>query len=878
MADFKSPFVNSMLQTLSQGHEKAFKQALYTTAANIFVLLAGASAIAVYFILEAFLRPLLWSVLCGTFLYPFKRELTGILRRWLRGLQDSGTPFAIGIAYIPIQALDSTYVMIFDRTIVRHWKLLCGGIISLFLIYVLWYFGPVRRIIEICYAVFIFVSEVLDYFTSFWVWSLVIAYVIMVIFLWNAESRSYLRLLSLPVWGVLILHIATVAGSLRVPLFMLIIGLIATGFAAEVKETKRKVEDQGQTISDVKAIWLVFTGDLEKTLGKAQQSEKETLETSASSAEASSTESFCDVADISQKPGDIKKPTDLPIADPNNTQGSTTPNVRSLRQKNVRVTEEKGPVSTVYFVYLFWALVLTRVWMNIWLLQLLVPVLALMWIFKALVYQLKPRGFFGGKVEACKLAALEWYAPRKDVLAPRWVIGLLKLLSRGDAKMMSLLEGSLDKVTSILFILVLLVGSTLFTVFFAVQVHQESMHLFRISSNVLNSTREYAEWLPKGEDMQVAMDSMVGNAYLYGRKWIAAKVHDLVGGQDGSNDTKIENKVLEVWDNLYHSWLAKGASNHSVAKTSFQIIPHEVTDWRSIYEFGMQGSFNYSQVLEFVKDNLGTFMSVMENVLIVLKGNMSLVLSIATAALSIILGGGTAILNFIISAAIFLTTLFYLLASSGKQFKPMEWISGLNPHPSGSTFSLAVQEAIGGVFMASLKMAAFYGLYTWLTHTLFSINMVFIPSTLAAVLAAVPFLGPYWATLPAVLELWLIQGQGVKGLALFICHILPSYFVDTTILGEIKGGHPYLTGLAIAGGIYWLGLEGAIIGPILLCCFIVAYNVYGSMLTTDGTAYSGGLPGDKVTVSRPRTTGNLSRSVSDIATPSSVKKIVCADG
>jgi hypothetical protein len=51
-----------------------------------------------------------------------------------------------------------------------------------------------------------------------------------------------------------------------------------------------------------------------------------------------------------------------------------------------------------------------------------------------LVYQLKPGGFFGEKVEACKSAALEWYAPRKDVLAPRWVIGLLKLLSRGDAK------------------------------------------------------------------------------------------------------------------------------------------------------------------------------------------------------------------------------------------------------------------------------------------------------------------------------------------------------------------------------------------------------------------------------------------------------------
>lgn len=40
-------------------------------------------------------------------------------------------------------------------------------------------------------------------------------------------------------------------------------------------------------------------------------------------------------------------------------------------------------------------------------------------------------------------------------------------------------------------------------------------------------------------------------------------------------------------------------------------MPSEMLDWKSIYEFGMQGkSFNYSQVMEFVKDNIGTFVSV----------------------------------------------------------------------------------------------------------------------------------------------------------------------------------------------------------------------------------------------------------------------------
>lgn len=47
-----------------------------------------------------------------------------------------------------------------------------------------------------------------------------------------------------------------------------------------------------------------------------------------------------------------------------------------------------------------------------------------------------------------------------------------------------------------------------------------------------------------------------------------------------------------------------------------------------------------------------------------------------------------------------------------------------------------------------------------------------------------------------------------------------------------RGMHPYVTGLSVIGGMYWLGLEGALIGPLILCSFLVLLNLYSQLAVT----------------------------------------------
>ena len=114
--------------------ENAWLQAVYNSVVMLVFGVVVFVLIAVYFVLEPFLHPLLWAVLVGIFLHPFKRTATNHVEQWLTGLETARVPLAAGVVISPFAFFNHLSLQL-EYYLTKYFKpflILLGTVISLY--------------------------------------------------------------------------------------------------------------------------------------------------------------------------------------------------------------------------------------------------------------------------------------------------------------------------------------------------------------------------------------------------------------------------------------------------------------------------------------------------------------------------------------------------------------------------------------------------------------------------------------------------------------------------------------------------------------------------------------------------------------------------
>ncbi|KYM90363.1 Transmembrane protein C9orf5 [Atta colombica] len=722
MENIRSPMDNlfNMLSGFSAGQEKALKQGIYNAVALFFLCLVSVAGYGLYIILRPFVKPLIWALLCGSVLFPFKCLLVTAVQSWFTKVEASRTLLIVNVSLLPVHIFDNVSERV-GSFLWMHMKYIVWTVLLALVAVGLYHFTP-NVIMCLAWRMFQTFSIISGFFilacNIFTVSTILVGYFVILYIYWTPSNSAHFRYMSFMIWFIISMYLSSIAGSYQVLVFTALQILCIIGFIYEA----------------------------------------------------------------------------ILVMDAHELNGIERIRSTSRHMQDDEVDTDKYMYGALY------ACAGMLLWKHRWIAHILVIPLV--------YYIVKQLGsYFGfwnmilGHCNSMIEILKSWCMDRHQALIPSNIRGLYKISVIVDEKLRNILKNSVNAVATTSVILGLIVFVTCASIFIMIQIYAEGLHLVQVTGEILNSTlmsNPDIDWVP--EKWEESVNSVLDNIYTYGRSAISDGIRSLVKDLEPTKAEQMEKKVLELWDRLYQAWMMSNMDPNLV------------------------DLFNMTSIQNFAKENIGILTSVFDSVWSIVKGNISVILTIFTELFYIVLMSGSAVLNFVLSTVVFFTTLFYLLSSSDKTYKPIELTTMFSPI-SCHRFAMSLQEAVIGVFAATFKLASFFGMWTWFIHNLFQVKIVYLPSALATMLGAVPFLDAYFACIPATIELWFTRGSMIA-ISFFLFHFLPCNIVVTEFYKEIKGGgHPYLTGLSIAGGIFCLGVEGAIFGPLLLCCIMVVINL-----------------------------------------------------
>ncbi|CAI5446003.1 unnamed protein product [Caenorhabditis angaria] len=774
-----SAFVQRYFGGGNDDQKTALQFAFYNVLLFVLLGISLCGIFALYNMMYMFLSPLLWAVLVGTVLFPFKKRVTDAVQHWLRGLIKSKTTLVKAVFTLPFCGFSYISETIYE-TVASSTGAIIGA--SYVLLKILSYERTFMYIISWLGRVYGWLDSFIVFFAKPWILPLILLYFCGYaawIYVQDPKqiNKKLARTLSLPLWIFVISYASLYFGPFRACVFGLSAGVLGALSAGIVSVESNKVS-QNSNDGETQELLVETNEVLESAKDKLDATEHEIIE-----------------------------------------------HIQPTTSVSEAVTGDR-------------------------LIRYVFGLCALLWVVRhdsALILLAIPfvLAILGRVAEQVGITAAikngldsTWQklSPAVTKIVEITVAGPLRqfvrVLFTSDKMLVESLHDKMDVLSSVIVMMGLAFSALFAIVFVGFQLHSETVHLVRLTSNVISSR---PDWMAAAmnytedqlEENNIDIDDYVQQAYEQGRVWLASNVRKFANSKDTQRADMLEEQVKQVVDKLYNMWEQRNSEVKTVNEVSRG-------DWMTQLQGVTDLAALKDEITLIVKENLDTLMGVAQQIGSILAVNLTFFSSILTAFAGIILSFGMELLNTFIEIIVFLTMVYYLLSASRNRWLPLQWASDLSAVTSvedssssqNHNITMAIEHAIFGVFVLSAKMAVFYGLYTYFVHSLFDLNIVFVPSMAASLFAAIPIMPPYIVAIFGIVELWLVRGEGTAAFVFTLASFAPQMFADATFYREVKGSHPYVTGLAIIGGMYWLGLEGAIIGPIILCLFLVLVNVY----------------------------------------------------
>eukprot|EP00088_Acartia_fossae_P067928 TRINITY_DN8524_c0_g1_i10.p1 TRINITY_DN8524_c0_g1~~TRINITY_DN8524_c0_g1_i10.p1 ORF type:complete len:909 (-),score=164.41 TRINITY_DN8524_c0_g1_i10:305-3031(-) len=871
-------YASPLLDDLRQ--DKDLRNSFLNALALSFLVGLAAGLYYVYSILEPFVVPLAWALLSGILLHPYKRALSTRFRQALVKIQQNDLNVGITALKSLLKGTDKLFDLVGENFLSR-WREIGGVVLLSLATYFIYLYTPHNCVLALCFLRDTFLVTIPDFFASVQTKHVVVSsalFVSSIIII--PHYKVFCILLSSVTW---LMAVSLLVSYLWPPLVYLLSAAIVAGYISRNSVGAQNSSDIGAVgsaggedeadgegsrvhtfiIYILKRLTLIQsntdevdskqTGPLDETRitdkGPAASTPlpgKPHLQDVAIDGLAVGTPKL-DLA-LGTTPNfkivhpgvsALKKEHGILANRPNISEigknlGSNTP--RSRLGRSFRYNRRKSSLAEMkhdsmrYIYLLIWCCLILQLWLHPQFL-VLIPFSILYSGIKRTLKMVATIDIVRDHVTKVYSLVYDWYTANADILFPYPVRLIASFLYSVERSILKITTSHVDNIVTIFLILAIVMIFTFASIFISIQVYAESAYIIQSVGSIASSLEMKDSLilstlnitLPDNSSMEGVMDE----AYSYGRSWISDTLRDTLEGTDSNVRQELEDKVLELWDRSYQYWILKqDAMGPKVSTTAITSSFGEILE--TVYH--SREVFNYSSIEVFVRNNMGTLTSILEQVWSLFQGNFVFLLDTIVGLAKVLLHSGSGVINFMFGIVIYVTALFYLLSNSAATYKPIEFLGQYNILSAPGVGNV-LQTAVNSVLFITLKMSSFYLLWTYLTHTVSQATIVVLPMLFSSFLAAVPFTGQYLVAVPASLELWLLQDRPLAAILLMIFQVAPSWLVDAAIYSEMKGGiHPWFTGLAVVGGVYVFGVVGAVYGPLVLCVLYVVVTLYTSYI------------------------------------------------